>query len=151
MSVLQDIIVNIRQIRADLKVEPKIKVRAQLYAGVQLRNHVDENHSMIERLATLEVLEFAHAPLSQTAGSRTTPRFEVAVIYEQKVDVEAERERLSKELKKIEGQLASAQRQLGNEHFLSKAPAPVVEGLRRQAADNELLAQKTRAALDKLG
>ena len=55
------------------------------------------------------------------------------------------------ELKKLEGQLDSAQRQLGNEQFLGKAPAHVVEGLRRQAADNELLAQKIRAALGKLG
>ena len=151
MSVLQDIIVNIRQIRADLKIEPKVKVRAQLYAGVQLRNLVDENRSMIERLATLEELEFAHAPLSHTAGSRSTPRFEVAVVYEKKVDAEAERERLTKELKKLEGQVASAQRQLGNEQFLSKAPPQVVEGLRKQAADNELLLQKTRTALEKLG
>ena len=48
-------------------------------------------------------------------------------------------------------QVASAQRQLGNEHFLGKAPSQVVEGLRKQAADNELLLQKTRAALEKLG
>jgi len=150
MAVLQEIIVNIRQIRADLKIEPRTKVRAQLYAGVQLRNLVDENRSMIERLAALEEMEFAHAPLAHTAGARTTPRFEVAVIYEQQVDVAAERERLSKELKKLEGQLASAQKQLGNEHFLGKAPAHIVEGLRKQAADNELLVQKTRSALDKL-
>ena len=75
----------------------------------------------------------------------------MAVVYEKKVDAEVERERLTKELKKLEGQVASAQRQLGNEHFLGKAPSQVVEGLRKQAADNELLLQKTRAALEKLG
>jgi valyl-tRNA synthetase len=75
----------------------------------------------------------------------------VAVIYEKKVDVEAERERLTKEVKRLEGLVAGAQRQLGNEQFLSKAPPQVVEGLRKQAADNELLLQKARAALQKLG
>ena len=78
-------------------------------------------------------------------------RFEVAIVYEQKVDVAAERERLTKDLKKLEGELANGQRQLGNEHFLAKAPAHVVEGLRKRKAEVELLLEKIRSGLDKLG
>ena len=151
MALLQELIVNIRQIRAELKVEQKVKTPAHVFAGAPVRNLVDENRGMIERLASVEHLEFVQTPLAQTPGARSTPRFEVALVYEQKIDLAAERERLNKELKKLEGQLDSAQRQLGNEQFLGKAPAHVVEGLRRQAADNELLAQKIRAALGKLG
>ena len=138
------------QIRADLKVEQKARTPARLFAGVEVRNLVDENRAMIERLANLESLDFVQTPLAQASGAHTTSRFEVAIVYEQQVDVAAERERLAKDLKKLEGQLASAQRQLGNEQFLGKAPARVVEGLRKQAAENELLAQKIRTALNEL-
>jgi len=44
------------------------------------------------------------------------------LVYEQKVDVAAERERLTKELTKLESELANADRQLGNQQFLAKAP-----------------------------
>ncbi len=75
----------------------------------------------------------------------------MSIVYEQKVDVAAERERLTKDLKKLEGELANGQRQLGNEQFLAKAPAHVVEGLRKRKAEVELLLEKIRSALDKLG
>jgi valyl-tRNA synthetase len=72
-------------------------------------------------------------------------------VYERKIDVAAEKERLSKELARLENQLAGAQRQLGNEKFLAKAPATVVEGLKKQAAELDLLIQKNRKALEGLG
>ena len=72
------------------------------------------------------------------------------VVYEQKIDVAAERERLSKELKKLQTEFANNQRQLGNENFLNKAPAHVVEGLRRREGELKVLLEKTRAALNEL-
>jgi valyl-tRNA synthetase len=81
---------------------------------------------------------------------RSGPDYEVAVIpdgSEKKIDVAAERERLTKEIAKYEKGLMSAERQLGNDVFLSKAPPPVVEGLKKQEADTRLLLEKARAAL----
>jgi valyl-tRNA synthetase len=69
------------------------------------------------------------------------------VVYEKQVDAAAERERLNKELAKFEGELANAQRQLGNEGFLAKAPAKVVEGIRRREGELKVLMEKARAAL----
>jgi valyl-tRNA synthetase len=39
---------------------------------------------------------------------------------------------------------------LGNEGFLAKAPAQVVEGLKNQEAETRLLLEKARATLDAL-
>src|SRR5262249_29318457 len=133
MTVLQDLIVNFRNIRAEMKVEPKVKTPVRIFADDDVRKLVKENRGMIERLANVEGLEFSSESLAQKPGARTTPRFEVCVIYEQKVDIPAERERLGKELKKLESEYANAQRQLANDQFLKKAPANVVEGLRKRA------------------
>ncbi len=76
---------------------------------------------------------------------------EVAVLYERTIDIPAERERLSKDLAKYEKGLAAAERQLSNDSFMAKAPAHIVEGLRKQAAETRTLYDKTRASLDSLG
>jgi len=87
-----------------------------------------------------------------TAGisKHSTVNFDVAVVYEKKIDVAAERERLTKDIAKYEKGLVSAERQLGNESFLAKAPANVVEGLKKQEAETRLLLDKARAALENL-
>ena len=150
MSLLQELIVSIRNIRAEMKVEPKIKTPVQIHAALEIMGLISENRGMVERLANVEGVEFVDASLAQAPGARTTPRFEVAIVYEQKVDVAAERERLTKDLKKLEGELANGQRQLGNEQFLAKAPTAVVEGLRRRKVEVESLIEKIRSALDRL-
>ena len=65
------------------------------------------------------------------------------------IDVPAERERLTKDIAKYEKGLAAAERQLGNEGFLAKAPAHVVEGLKKQEAETRLLLEKAQAALSR--
>ena len=151
MALLQDLIEKIRNIRAELKVEPKTKTPVKIHAAANVQKLIEENRGMIERLATVEGVQFVGDSLAQVAGARTTPNFEVGLVYEQKIDVTAERERLSKELKKLEGQLTNTERQLGNEQFLSKAPAHVVEGLRKQESELKLLIEKNKRALDSLG
>jgi valyl-tRNA synthetase len=72
------------------------------------------------------------------------------VVYEKEIDVAAERERLTKELEKIEKEQANGQRQLSNEQFLAKAPAKVVEGLKTRAEELRVLQGKTLAKLKEI-
>jgi valyl-tRNA synthetase len=74
----------------------------------------------------------------------------VRVIYEKKIDVAAETERLKKDLEKIEKEFANGQRQLSNEQFLAKAPANVVEGIRRRAEELKVLREKVLTQLKEL-
>ena len=151
MAVLQDLIEKIRNMRAEMKVEPKVKTPVQIHAATDVRTLVTENRGMVERLANVDGIEFVDASLAQMPGARSTPKFEVALVYEQKVDVAAERERLTKELSKLETEMANANRQLGNEQFLAKAPAAVVEGIRRRQGELQTLIEKGKTALAKLG
>jgi valyl-tRNA synthetase len=151
MAVLQDLIEKVRNMRAEMKVEPKVKTPVKIHADDDVRKLITENRGMVERLASVDGIEFVDASLAQLAGARSTPEFEVALVYEQKVDVAAERERLNKELNKLENEMANANRQLGNEQFLAKAPAKVVEGIRRRQGELQALIEKVKTALAKLG
>jgi valyl-tRNA synthetase len=151
MLALQDLIEKVRNMRAEMKVEPKVKTPVKIHAAADVNKLITENRGMVERLASVDGIEFVNESLAQMPGARTTPKFEVALVYEQKVDVAAERERLTKEMTKLQGELANADRQLGNEQFLAKAPAQVVEGIRRRQGELHTLIEKGKTALAKLG
>jgi valyl-tRNA synthetase len=104
---------------------------------------------MIERLAHVGEVRFV-AEITDGLAKHATPSFDVAVVYERTIDVPAERARLTKDIAKYEKGLASAERQLGNESFLAKAPAQVVEGLKKQQAETRILLEKAQAALNAL-
>jgi valyl-tRNA synthetase len=111
---------------------------------------IEKNRGAVERLANVETVKFAEGSLANRAGARSTARFDVYVIYEKKIDVVAECERLRKELEKMEKEIANGQRQLSNEQFLAKAPTSVVEGLRRRGDELNVLREKTVAKMKEL-
>jgi valyl-tRNA synthetase len=151
MAILQDLIVSVRNLRAELKVETRTKTPIRVHADAEIRRLFEENRTTIEKLANVEGMEFTAESLAKAAGARSTARFDVAVVYERKIDKAAERERLRKELEKLNAELARAQAQLSNEGFLAKAPAKVVEGLKRRGEELEVLIGKAEAALAQLG
>ena len=152
MAILQDLIVNVRNLRAELKIEPKMKAPIQIFAHeAEVRAMIEHNRGSVERLANAETLTFVEGSLAKVAGARSTARFDVHVVYERKIDAAAECERLRKELERLDKGIGSAEKQLGNEQFLAKAPANVVESLRKQQGELAVLKEKTVSKIKELG
>ena len=152
MAILQDLIVSVRNLRAELKIEPKVKVPIEIFAHeAKIAKLIQDNRGAVERLANVEKISFATTSLSKLAGARHTARFDVHVAYERTIDVASECERLKKELEKIEKGMASGEKQLGNPQFLAKAPSNVVEGLRKQQQEFTLLHEKTLSKMKEIG
>jgi valyl-tRNA synthetase len=161
MALLQNVIEGIRAIRKIKGVPEKELVHAYVlgianYTIVGSRNSlIDQNSEVIQKLA--KVSEITEVTFEDYEGQRYAHldwrpfgTADVAILYEAKVDVAAERERLNKDIAKYEKGIAAAERQLGNEAFLKKAPAQVVDGLKKQEAETRLLLEKARAALNAL-
>jgi len=149
MTTIQDLIVEMRALRKEAGVEEKAEVPIELRTGEESKSLIYENRDIVERLARVgEVRLVDH--VSAGLPSRHTPSFDVAIIYERTIDVAAERDRLTKDIAKLEKNIANSERQLGNESFLEKAPAHIVEGLKKQDAENRLLLKKAQEALDAL-
>ncbi len=152
MAVLQDLIVSVRNLRAELKVENKTKVPIEVFAHEpEIRSLIAQNQNAVGRLANVEKVTFVESSLSKLPGARGTARFDVHVVYEKKIDVPAEIERLKKELEKFEKEAVNLHRQLGNERFLAKAPSQVIENMRKRLTELEVLREKTRSKLEELG
>ena len=151
LGLLQELIVSVRALRKEIGVPEKEATPVLVYSDEPSVFELAAAHAdMLAKLARVSAVSDAAQALSGS-GSKSTARFDVRVVYERVVDVPAERERLTKELAKLEKGLAASQKQLGNEAFMAKAPAHIVDGLKKQAAETGLLYEKARAALVELG
>ncbi len=150
ISLLQDVIVAVRAVRKEMMVPEKEAAPIEVFAAdttiVQL---ITANADMLAKMARVASVNVADLPLNGS-GTRSTSLFDVRVVYQRTIDVPAERERLTRDLLKYQKGLIASERQLTNEAFMSKAPAHIVDGLKKQATETQLLFGKTRAALDEL-
>jgi valyl-tRNA synthetase len=146
MAGLQSLIVEVRALRKEIGVEERAVTPIEVRAGATMQAVLKQHSSIIERLAHVSEVRPV-AEIAAGLAKHATPDFDVAVIYERTIDVPAERARLTKDIAKYEKGLSSAERQLGNEKFLAKAPAQVVEGLKKQEAETRMLLEKARGAL----
>ena len=87
--------------------------------------------------------EAQNAPVSVVGGAR------LALFVE--IDVAAEKVRLSKEVARLQGEIAKANGKLGNEAFVAKAPAAVIEQERKRVADFGATLARIQEQLARLG
>ncbi len=149
MRLLQDFVTGIRWLRKENGVEEKATVPVELRIDASLKHVSEENHEIIERLARVSEVRMVQT-ISAGLKKHSAPEFDIAVIYERTIDAAAERERLKKEIARLEKGLESADRQLNNPGFIGKAPAHVVEGLKKQREETQRLLDKLRSDLDSL-
>ncbi len=149
MGTMQELIVTVRGLRKELGVPEKEAAPIRVYGDAGVLALVRGNADMLARMARVTSVEFVSEAM-RGGDTRSTAEFDVALVYERQVDVRAERERLQKEIARLEKGLQAAERQLGNEGFVAKAPAHIVEGLQKQAGETRALYEKAREAMEAL-
>lgn len=126
---LDKLVTELRRFRSDQGVKPSQQVPGRMdLASVDLA----EQEDVLRALARIEepgegFQESASVEVRLSGGTLT-----VAVDTSGTVDVAAERKRLEKDLAKAQKELDTTGKKLGNENFLSKAPAAVVEKIRER-------------------
>ena len=150
MEELRGLIVEVRRLRKEYGVAEGERITIHTWGGNgSVAELVDTHASALERLARVREVETvpgtgagAHAVLD--SGT------ELFVPLEGVIDLERERERMRKEIDKVDGLRAATEKKLGNESFVARAPAEVVEKERDKLAQFEEQATKLREKLDAL-
>jgi valyl-tRNA synthetase len=138
-----------------MKVSPATKLPLFAVAGNKAEAaFIQQNGPVLQALAKLsEVRVFDNeAAWGQAAqGAPVAVVGEVRVCLFMEIDVAAEKARLSKEATRLEGEIAKANGKLGNEAFVTKAPAAVLEQEKKRVADFQATLEKIKDQLKRLG
>ncbi|EFO80330.1 valyl-tRNA synthetase [Oscillochloris trichoides DG-6] len=129
-DLVQTLIVAIRNIRSEYKVEPAKWVAATVVGGERV-TMLREQAALIARLGRvdlqrLEIVESIAAKPTQSAAI-VLGGVEAYLPLAGLIDLEAERVRLRKELEQAEADVARREAKLDNPSFVGKAPANVVQ------------------------
>lgn len=149
MTTIQAQIDSIRNLRSEMKLPPSQKMPL-LISGPEVECAAAAPY--LQQLARLESVTHVE-DLQQAAQGSVAP---VAIVGDFKlmlkveIDVKAERERLSKEAARLAGEVKKCQSKLGNERFVSKAPAAVVDTEKKRLAEFTALLAKVEEQLSKL-
>ena len=155
----RDVITFLREIRAELKIEPRRRIAAHVSAHAESDFELlSSSTDSLRRLAALSEISVHRGTLGSQGGvMRSTSRFDVLVGQDQIVDDEsgkpreAEISRLKKEIERLKKDIASKESRLADEVFRSKAPEPIVRGIEETLRERRLEHFKLTARLETLG
>ncbi|QJD66600.1 valine--tRNA ligase [Xanthomonas campestris pv. badrii] len=134
---LKSMVSALRRVRSELNVPPSKQVRLLLQAGnADDRARVARFASQLSFLLKLEAIDWLDAG-QDTPPSATAIVGELTLLVplEGLVDMDAERTRLDKEIKRVESEIGKCNGKLGNATFVQNAPAAVVEQERARLND----------------
>jgi valyl-tRNA synthetase len=130
IELVQQVVTEVRRFRSDQGLQPGQKVPAELtLTGTALAPH----EAAIRQLLRLQPAGDGF----QATASLPVAGATVALDLSGTIDVEAERKRLTKDLGAAEKEKADANKKLGNEAFLAKAPDNVVDKIRTRLTKAE--------------
>ena len=144
-----------RTLRGEMGVSPALRLPLLAMGdSVEAADFLRTNAAVLKNLAKLsdvKVLdnEAAWQAEAQSAPVNVVADARLALFVE--VDVEAEKARLGKEAKRLEGEIAKANGKLNNEGFCAKAPAAVLEQERKRVTEFGATLARIQEQLTRLG
>jgi valyl-tRNA synthetase len=145
------LISEVRAVRSEMNVPPSAKLTLLVKdATPDQLNRLETHGELIMRVARLAAVEPAGESFPKGSVQAVVDGTTVALPLGEVIDIAKERERLAKELVKLDGEIDRIEKKLGNEKFISRAPADVVEEQRERRSGFEQSRVKLSEALDRL-
>ncbi|MBK1795760.1 valine--tRNA ligase [Devosia sp. WQ 349] len=150
LAWLVDVISNTRSVRAEMNVPASAKLQLVVIgANETTLGRLVAGTSLITRLARLEHITPSNIVPGESAqfvvGEAT-----FALPLTGFIDIAAEKARLSKDIGKLEKEIDGIEKKLGNEQFVAKAPAEVIEEQKARLETAGALLKKIREAVSRL-
>ncbi|MCK6414286.1 MAG: valine--tRNA ligase [Giesbergeria sp.] len=151
MARLKTVVDACRTLRGEMNVSPATRLPLFVVGDAEFMRGAAPVLQALAKLSEVKVFD------DEAAWSQAAQAAPVAVVGEARlclhmeIDVAAEKARLSKEVARIEGEITKASAKLGNEAFVAKAPAAVLEQEKKRVADFSATLARLRDQLARLG
>ncbi len=132
-ELAREVISSVRNIRNQKGLAQKEELTLRVISDA---NYPAEYAPVIEKMANLSAIEIV-TEKDPTAAAFIVKTTQYFIPMSGKIDVEAERKKLTDDLAYYEGFLASVMKKLSNERFVQSAPEKVVANERAKQADAE--------------
>ena len=143
-----DAIRAVRNRRSEMNVPPSKK--ANLYIVTKYPETFRAAESFFAKLASTSELHLVDRYDAENAVSIVTDAATLYIPLGDLVDLEKERERLTNELARVDGEITRLEAKLANEGFVSRAPAAIVDGERQKLAKYRETKTQLEEALKKM-
>lgn len=144
-----------RTLRGEMGVSPAQRLPLLVMGdNAEAAEFLRANAAVLKNLAKLSDVKVFEDEAAWQAEAQSAP---VSVVGDARlalfveIDVEAEKARLTKEAKRLEGEIAKANGKLSNEAFCAKAPAAVLEQEKKRVADFGTTLARIQEQLARLG
>ena len=138
-----------RNLRGEMQLSPAVRVPLLLQAGdAASQAQLQSFAPYLQALAKLSEVQVIAALPESPAPVSVVGQVKLMLVVE--IDLAAERERINKEITRIEGEIAKANTNLGNESFVARAPATVVAQMQERRTAFSQTVDKLREQLAKL-
>jgi valyl-tRNA synthetase len=150
MNWLIELVSGVRSVRSEMNVPPGARIALLLKdAGAETKKRLLRNHDVLLTLARLTSARNA-SEIPQGSAQFVIGEAAAALPLGDVIDLDKERTRLAKELKKAEDEIAKFDAKLGNAAFVAKAPEEVIEEQKERRAEAAALATRIHEALKRL-
>ncbi len=144
MQWLMDFVLGVRRIRGEMDISPSKSLSVSLQSGTETDQRYLETHRpYLHKLARLESISWLEpdeqAPESATA---LVGQMKILIPMTGLIDKKAETARLTREIEKLQKDLARSEAKLANPDFVDKAPATVVEKERSRVTEMQATMSK---------
>jgi len=146
IALLQELTTACRSLRSEMNLSPAARVPLIAAGDATVLNALAPYISSLGKLSEVQVvaeLPEGDAPVSIVGNFKLMLKVEI--------DVAAERERLDKEIARLSNEITKANAKLGNESFVARAPAAVVEQEKKRLEEFGATLVQLQAQRKKLG
>ena len=129
MALIMEVITGIRNIRGEMNLNPGLKLNVLVKTQSSETQQTLKSHGeYVRELARVEKLEAgSNIVKPKVSASSVLGEMDLIIPLEGMMDFQEERNRVEKELKKIEKDLIFLDKKLSNPNFVKKAPVDIIE------------------------
>jgi valyl-tRNA synthetase len=140
-----------RTLRGEMNVSPATRLPLFTVGDTAFMHNVAPVLQALAKLSEVKVFDDEAAWAAAAQAAPVAMVGEARLCLHMEIDVAAEKARLSKEIVRIDGEITKANAKLGNEAFVAKAPAAVIDQEKKRVADFGTTLTRLRDQLARLG